>query len=462
MFKKICIFYLTAVSLIACANNPFRSYKNDSDKMLSAINRSNTPVAATAFGDQSDPDILFHMEYAIYLRMISNYTLSDLELSKAQKVVDKWVFSWKNTTGGTIANTTTQMLLNDNATDYQPKGYEKTMLSTYRALDHIDNNNWDNARVEIKKMYEAEQAIANYNQAMYMKAEADAKKRQSNAKATQIYTSILQKYNFSDINSPQVLALKNSYQSAFSHYLAGFVFEALNEPSLSRPGYLKSGQLAPLNKLPQQSIDNIDRGNVVKPGYANVLIIQEVGHAPQIQSQQFPLIIPMNIRGRTCYANINLFFPTLVPDKVTNHDFYYSIDGKTQNQELFNNFDLMAARNLHDIMPHIIERNIVSALRNIGTSVAGCSAGGTGGDLLNIASILTGILLDHADERTWVLLPSKVYLNRVQLPLGNHTFNIVVNGKSYNKTFALYAPYQIIDMRILGNQFFFNTQNITK
>ena len=31
-------------------------------------------------------------------------------------------------------------------------------------------------------------------------------------------------------------ALKNSYQSALSHYLAGFVYEALGEPSLGRAG----------------------------------------------------------------------------------------------------------------------------------------------------------------------------------------------------------------------------------
>ncbi|MFN8770541.1 MAG: hypothetical protein ACK5Z5_09105 [Neisseriaceae bacterium] len=425
--------------------------------MLQTISISPTP-AAKAFGDPGDPDILFYMEYGTYLRMASNFTLSDLQLAKAQKVVDKWIFSWKNTTGGNLATTSTQLLLNDSATDYQPKGYEKTMLATYRALNHIDNNNWDNARVEIKKMYEAEQAIANYNQALYMKAEADAIKLKSNKQGNQIYTAILQKYDFSDINSPQVLALKNSYQNAFSHYLAGFVFEALHEHSLSRPGYLKSGELAPLNKLPRQSIDNLDYGNTSKPGYANVLIIQEVGHAPQIQSQQFHIPFIATINNQRCLTNINIFFPKLVPDKSANHDFNYTIDGKSQNQELFTNFDLMAARNLHDIMPHIITRNITSAIRDIGASVASCSAGGTTGDLLNITSMITGMLLDRADERAWVLLSSKVYLNRVQLPLGTHTFTIFVNGKTYTQTFSLFAPYQIIDMRILGDKFYFNTQ----
>lgn len=462
MLKNWGVIFCLIFSLVACANNPIRSYKSDSDKMLHAIQNNNTNsfIESAVYGDPKEPDILFYMEYGTYMRLVSQYGSSDSQFAKAQQIVDIWVNSWKNTTSGAIASTATQMLINDSATDYEPKGYEKTMLNTYRALDHIDNNNWQNARIEIKRMYETEQAIANYNQAMYMKAQAEAQQNNKDANASSLNKQILQKYDFSDINSPQVLALKNSYQSAFSHYLAGFVFEALGEPSLSRPGYLKSGQLAPFNKLPQQSITHIDNGNTTKNGYANVLIIQEVGHAPQLKSHEIHIPFSVPIGGQNCVTNINLFFPTLVPDKVNNTDVTYQIDGKAQNQELFTDFNLMAARNLHDIMPHLIARNVAAAIRNIATSAASCSAGGSTGSILDITSMVAGILLDHADERTWVLLPSKVYLNRVQLPLGKHTFSTIVNGHVYTQTIDLNSTYQVIDMRVLGDKFFLNTQKI--
>ena len=398
------------------------------------------------------------MEYGTYLRMIGNYKLSDLQLAKAQKIIDMWLYSWKNTTTGNISTTATNMLLNDNVTDYEASGYEKTMLSTYRALNHIDDHNCDNARIEIKKMYELEQAIANYNQALYMAT--TAKNQKQSQMENSLYQQIINKYDFSDINKPDVLALKNSYQNAFSHYLAGFVFEALNEPSLSRPGYLQAGKLAPLNKLPQHAIDDIDNNKTRKKGYANVLIIQEVGHAPQIQSNEVTIPFAIPNGKQSCVATINVFFPKLIEDKTNTQDIPYLIDGKTQDQELFTNFDLMARKNLSDNIPHIIQRNITSAIRNVGTSMAGCSTGDSStGLLLNLTSIVTGILLDRADERSWVLLPNKVYLNRLELPFGSHDFFITVGGRDYRYILKIDSPYQIINMRILNNQLFIN--NVT-
>ena len=137
MLKNILTYSLIITSVAACANNPIRSYKDDSDKMLQSLNTSN--IESTAYGNPKNPDILFYMEYGTALRMMSNYDSSDLQLGKAQSIVDVWTNSWSNTTGGEIANTAIQMLVNDSDTDYEPKGYEKTMLATYRALNHIDN-----------------------------------------------------------------------------------------------------------------------------------------------------------------------------------------------------------------------------------------------------------------------------------------------------------------------------------
>ena len=353
------------------------------------------------------------------------------------------------------------MLINDNAVDYQPKGYEKTMLATYRSLNHIDTHTWQNARIEIKKMYQTEQAIENYNQALYIAEKEETNNIQNDKQSNYIYQQIMNKYNFADINKPQVLALKNSYQSAFSHYLAGFIFEALNEPSLSRPGYVKAGQLNPTNKLPQKSIDNIDKNNILKPNHTNLLVIEEVGHAPQFKSNEFSIPFHYNSKGskNACINSINVFFPTLHPDAINTSSYSYTINGQTHHPELFTDYNLMAARYLHDQMPHIIARNIAAAIRNIASSQASCSAGGGAGTILSIAAAIGGMILDRADERTWVLLPSKVYLNRAQLPYGKHTIKIMVNGSWHTRDLNLSKPYQIVSFRVLGSRVFFNTDN---
>ena len=42
-----------------------------------------------------------------------------------------------------------------------------------------------------------------------------------------------------------MLALKNGYQNALSHYLAGFMYEVLGESGLAAPGYRKAIELKP-------------------------------------------------------------------------------------------------------------------------------------------------------------------------------------------------------------------------
>jgi hypothetical protein len=461
MIKKTIIFIAIGAAVTACANNPIRSYKSDSDKMLNNIYTG--AREPNVYGNAKKPDILYYMEDGMYQRLQTQYDGSNQQFGSAQKTVDEWVNSWKNTTSGEISNTATQLLINDNAVDYQPPGYEKTSLATFRALDHIDLNNWQNARIEVKKMYETEQAIANYNQALYQQNQADNQKLQQDPQSSAVYQQIMNKYDFSDINSPRVLALKNSYQSAFSHYLAGFVFEALGEQSLSRPGYVNAGKLNPYNKLTQKSIDSLDNGKTTKPGYTNLLIIEEIGHAPQYKSVKIPLVFNYNSggSGQTCLNDINLFFPMMIPDKQGKMSYNYTIDGQRQNQELYTDYDLMSARNLHDQMPHLIARNISAAIRNMAASQVSCrGAGGDVGTILSIAAVIGGIILDRADERTWVLLPSKVYLSRVQLPYGKHTIKVITNGQQHSQEVNLNAPYQILDMRILGNSVYFMDQQV--
>ena len=53
-------------------------------------------------------------------------------------------------------------------------------------------------------------------------------------------------------------ALKNSYQSALAHYLAGFIYEALGEPSLAAPGYRLANELQPGKPALEEALRGLD------------------------------------------------------------------------------------------------------------------------------------------------------------------------------------------------------------
>lgn len=448
---------IVTINIVACANNPFSSYNSQSTK---TINRIYEGQLTTAMEAESTADPLYNMEYGSLERMNQNYTASNYNYSLAEQSIQLWANSWMSTTSGNIANSTTSMLINDNATEYQPKGYEKSFLATYHALNHLDLDNWENARIEIKRMYQIEEATKNYNQALYYKEAQEYQDIEQDKSQSYLEKQIIQNYDFSDINKPAVLALKNSYQNAFSHYLAGFVFEALGEPSLARPGYVNAGQLNPTNPLIQQSINNLDKNYHPKTGYSELLIVEEVGHAPLIKSQEVHIPIDANFMGNqnACINMINIFFPTLEPDRINNMVYPYLLDNTPYTPLEMVDVNLMAARAIHDEIPHLIARNIAAAIRNIALSQASCSGGGSIGTLLSLGTSLGGMLLDKADERIWTLLPNKIFINRVSLPYGKHNITVNVNGIPYSQEVSLNQPYQIVNFRIIGNQVLFNTQ----
>lgn len=456
MKQKSLITILAGLTLVGCANNPLSSYKSTTDNRLNKIYNGNLDASMQA---ESTTDILFNLEYGTVMRGLQSYESSNIFYGRAQASLNNWVYSWGNTTGGKITSNMTSMLVNDSANDYMPRGYEKTFLPTMAALNQLGLNNFDDARIEIKRMYQIEQATQNYNQMMYSKAQADAAKQNKDKTQSYLYKQIMQKYDFKDVNSPQVLALKNSYQNAFSQYLAGFVFEALGQTDMARPSYVKAGQLLPTNKLIQQSIDNIDKNGRTKTGYTNLLIVEETGHAPQIKSNEIHLPINLNLVGtqNSCVNMINVFYPTMIVDKNNLSSYNYSLDGQNMTPIAMTDVDLMLAKSLSDETPSIIARNISAAVRNIAIAQAACSAGGIG-TLLSLGTGVGSTFIDKADERNWSLLPSKININRTTVAYGVHNISININGVNYTKQITLDKPYQIITFRVIGNRVFFDLQ----
>jgi len=120
-------------------------------------------------------------------------------------------------------------ILNDTSRRYDGRDYEKVFINVRLALDHLAIGDWESARTEIKKMHEREAIIAQFRS-----KELDAAKDSAESKGLKT-TSFkeLNGYPVETLTDPAIQALKNSYESAFANYLAGFVYEGLGEPSLA-------------------------------------------------------------------------------------------------------------------------------------------------------------------------------------------------------------------------------------
>lgn len=453
---KSYVLILLSLILSACANNPLSSYRTETNLPLEQLKNGNLKQAENSVVVKDN--MLYYLEYGTLKRLDNNYTISNGNLTKAQNFIDAWVSSFHNGTLGDAADTATAAVVNDMALPYQAKDYEKVMLPTYKTLNYFALGNLDNARIEITRMYNIENVIQDYRSTQYADTTA---KEQSVAQDKrlisfdQFASQNNTKYNFTALNSSEVLALKNSYQNAFSHYLAGFIFQALGENSLSRPGYLKAQQLNPTNTLISQSIKNLDNG--IKPDNksTDLLLVEELGHAPQLRSVGIPVPFMTARNNNSCLNMITIAFPELILNNQQN-TLGTLVDNKNQKMELFTNFDLMAARYLHDDLPNIFTHNLLRAAKDVTLQQVACQNLGGLGSLL---TSVTTMMLGRADDRAWVMLPEKIYATRLTLPRGTHKITIQTYMGNKSIQINLTKPYQILTWRVIGSQVYFTPES---
>jgi hypothetical protein len=314
------------------------------------------------------------------------------------------------------------------------------MLTTQMALNLLAVNDLDGARTAIKRTHEREAVIADLRDKEYLKSEEEAEKQG----ITTQYKD-LQGYPVASLDAPEVVSLKNSYQSAFSHYLAGFVYEALGEKDLAAPGYRKAAELRPNTPLLEQALVNLD-----KPGAMNddsdILIVVQSGLAPARDSIRVPL--PLPISGNVVITPLS--FPIIKPDTSTTPIAQIGVDGQQLNLTQLNSTTAMSRRALRDDMPGIIVRTTVRAVTR---GVAQKQINETN-PLAGLAVGITSAVLEGADTRTWRTLPDNTQVVRLRLKKGEHQVSLPSGmGGSIIKV-TIDQRFQVISLRAVGNQVF--------
>lgn len=435
---------LLVVTLSGCS--AMRSYDDELKQTLDLIGQGHVDQAVKqheANNSGSNFDLLYYLEKGELLRLQNQYKDSASTWLLADQKVNEWENEAKIRAGAILENAGT-VVLNDKTRRYDGHDYEKVMLSTQLALDHVLSGDWNSARTEIKKTHEREALIAEINA---KNTEEIAQK--SKKKGITTTFKDLNGYPVETLNAPEVTALKNGYQSAFSHYLAGFIYEALNEPGLAAPGYRQAIELQPNVKILEEGLATLDaRPSLRKPNETDVLLVVESGAAPALTSVRIPVPVIVSNLGV-----IPISFPVLHSDPShTLQPSSIAIDNKDSLPlATITSIDAMSRRALRDDMPGIIVRGIVRAAAKTMAQKALMDQGG-GAAIAGIALNVANVVTESADERTWRTLPSTISIARVTLPSGNH--DITVNNSK--QSVDVKGSHAIIVARVLGNQVYWS------
>jgi uncharacterized protein len=399
----------------------------------------------------SDKDLLYYLELGMLERLGSRYEASQNAWQSANARIE-------STTGDALAQAAgfargiSSYVVGDKLRTYPGYDYEKVMLLTYIALNHLALEDYAGARVAIKQAHELEARIAELRAKQYAEVEEAARRRGARKSFKE-----LNGYPIETIDTPEVNALRNGYQSALSHYLAGFIYEALGEPSLAAPGYRLANELQPGQPLLEEALRGLDE-RVAAPddGMTELLVIIGTGSAPALQSRQF--LLPVAVDNKLLL--LAHAFPVMTPTSYAPLPAQITLDGRTLPVARTASIDLMARRRLKDDMPGIMLRATIRTA--LGATLQYQAQRAADREHTLAMALAAGIVtagsavLSSADDRTWRALPADVSIARARLPRGQRTITLQTPEGPRSAAVKLSGRYAVVDLRLLRHQLFVN------
>ena len=427
-----------AIALTGCAN--MQSHDKLASEVQTAGQTNGIPAAlarleASATTDDEKTALLYNLERGELLRLGRRYEDSN----HAFMLADNKVKEWEEAATGNpqkLMGTVGAALISERLKVYEGQDYEKVWLTTRLALNRVALGDFDNARVDIKRTHEREAIIAEFRAKETLAAEEEAKSKGASAGSKE-----LNGYPVETLNDPEVLALKNGYQNALSHYLAGFLYEAMNEPGMAAPGYRKAIELKPETSVLEEGLRGLDSRSSFtwkkRQRMTDVLFIVEAGDAPARKPKAFTLPIPIGSRWTTA----SLSYPVIAPsnDPLLSQ---LSVAGYDFKLEKVVDLNVMARRALKDEMPGMVLRGFTRAVTKGVLQDQLQKKGGLVGGLIGAAA---SVATEHADDRMWRMLPGRVYVARGYLPPGEH--RIRINGSELEQSIKVDGQYALVPLR---------------
>lgn len=444
--RSLFMFFICAI-LSACAGyqaktqNTVQAMRAGSiDSAMADLEKNNT---------SKERDLLYFLEKGELLRLKGDLAASRDTWMSADKIVQQWEGLVK-TDPSKLMGDVGSVLLNDTTRRYDGRDYEKVILNLRLALNHLQMGNWDAARTEIKKMHEREAIIAEFRS-----REIDSAKQSAEQKGLSV-TSFkdLKGYPVETLEAPEVVELKNSYESAVANYVAGFIYESLGEPSLASAGYRKAVEMRAGNAVLEESLAGLDarissRGRRV--GIVDTLVVVESGNAPSIESMTIPIMLPIPSKNGISIVATPLSWPVVKSDDGQEMVNGLQINGQSAPMAFLTSVDQMARRSIRDEMPGVIVRSSIRAImRGAAQKAIDDNSGNAGaaGALVSLFAKVAAVATEVADERGWRTIPGKFYIARVSLPQGKNDFVVTTQSGTKAVSADLSGPYAVVSIRV--------------
>jgi hypothetical protein len=368
--------------------------------------------------------ILYLLNRAMLLRIQGNLVGSNKAFTEAQRLIDK-LYSVS------VTEQIGSVIINDRTRTYVGEEFEQVLLHVYMALNFLEMNRADAARVEALQI--------------------DLTLRQFSKK----------------------IAKKKYTEDAFARYLSGLIYEQQGEWSdamieyrrayeaygeyeriygVALPNSLQhdllrlTAQLGLTDEhrryrqefgIGEDAVDTKARGE-----QGQLVFVLHSGLAPVKRENAVILPVP---GGHTL---VKIALPYYQSRSTPAKGARLKIADKEQRLELAEDVNAIAIHNLEVKMPIIQARALARA------SIKGAAVGGLQREDQWLAALLVqlgGLVTEHADTRSWITLPRDIYIGRMSLPPGKYTVKLEILDR-YN---SVLSEQEFPDVQVTEQQMTF-------
>jgi tetratricopeptide (TPR) repeat protein len=332
----------------------------------------------------------------------------------------------KNDTAGNIG----KWLFSDDVTVYKAPPHEKLLLNTLGMVNYLTLGDLESARVEARRF------------------------------------TVMQSYLGDEVSKQESTLGLGSYLRGFTYEMSGRYDEALRsydealdagdypsaEGAIRRIAGCTEYRTERISKLLGETAPDCAAGSSDK---GTILVVSTLGLAPYKQATRIPIGAALVMAAHVTYgpglgtrdqARANelaakgllkwINFPRLTKSKPRFDRVRVEVDGESAETEVGQNVTQLVIdawnRIKGTLMAAAIVRMIARAVAGEATNQA-AEAGGAAGPLALLAGLaVEGALTaaDTPDTRSWVTLPSRVMLSRIEVTPGKHTVAVSFEGSA--------------------------------
>jgi uncharacterized protein len=399
---------------------------------LAAAEREASLIAEKQAKSMNENDaILWRLEQGTVLRAEGKYEESNRIFNLAADRMDRYAESAKVKLGRESA----ALLSNQANLPYEGRSYDGIMLNTYKALNYLQLNQPDKARVEIIRTYQRQQEAVVANQRRIEKtqeqlnnAKAEASRGSAPSSEGKVDADKIDKAcqdqgfqsqleaAYRDLNRQKAYS---DYVNPFSVYLDGLLFMAtasggsdLERARLSLERVCTYAQNNKHVKADLETLNNLLQGRQPSP---TTYVIFETGRAPV--RDQVRIDIPIII---TQVSYVGAAFPKLEPQADCLYHLNVIANGVTEQTATVASMDAVIGNDFKNELPIIITKTLASTIAKAAATyainAAADQADSTVGWFARVLTATYGMAVNIADLRTWTTLPKEFQCCRVGTP----------------------------------------------